>query len=52
MGKDNAELRFNHSGWKDYTDMFAQCSYHWAIYLGNLKALAEKDKLFALSEVL
>ena len=52
MGKDNAELRFNHSGWKDYTDMFAQCSYHWGIYLGNLKALAEKDKLFALSEVL
>ena len=51
MGKDSAELRFNHSGWKEYTDMFAQCSYHWAMYLGNLKALAEKDKTFALSEV-
>jgi uncharacterized protein YndB with AHSA1/START domain len=51
MGKDSAELRFSHSGWREYTDMFAQCSYHWAIYLGNLKAFAEKNKLFALSEV-
>lgn len=49
-GKNSAELRFNHSGWKEYTDMFAQCSYHWAVYLGNLKAFAEKSKTFALSE--
>jgi len=49
MGKNSTELRFSHSGWKDYTDMFAQCSYHWAIYLGNLKAYVEKDQLFALS---
>ncbi|MFI5131976.1 MAG: SRPBCC domain-containing protein [Chitinophagales bacterium] len=50
VGKDCAELRFTHSGWKDYTDMFAQCSYHWAIYLGNLKTFTEKNKIFALSE--
>jgi len=50
MGKNSAELRFNHSGWKEYTDMFAQCSYHWAIYLANLKALAENDKVFAMKE--
>ena len=50
MGKNSAELRFSHSGWKEYTDMFAQCSYHWAIYLGNLKLLAEKDKAYALAE--
>ena len=50
MGKERVELRFSHCGWREYTDMFAQCSYHWAIYLGNLKEFAEKDKLFALSE--
>ena len=36
-GKDTAELRFSHSGWKDYTDMFAQCNHHWGVYLENLK---------------
>ena len=50
MGKDSAELRFNHSGWKEYTDMFAQCSYHWGVYLANLKSYTEKGKLFAMSE--
>ena len=44
MGKDNAELRFDHSGWKNYTDMFAQCNHHWGVYLENLKALTEKDQ--------
>jgi uncharacterized protein YndB with AHSA1/START domain len=41
MGKDNAELRFNHSGWKEYTDMFAQCNHHWGVYLENLKDYTE-----------
>ena len=50
MGKDSAELRFNHSGWKEYTDMFTQCSYHWAVYPANLKVFTEKKKTFALSE--
>ncbi|HET6994515.1 MAG TPA: SRPBCC domain-containing protein [Chitinophagaceae bacterium] len=49
-GKNSTVLRFSHSGWKEYTDLFAQCSYHWAIYLGNLKAFTEKDQSFALSE--
>ena len=49
MGKNRVDLHFNHSGWKAYTDMYAECSYHWAIFLGNLKAFAEKDKLFAVS---
>ena len=39
--KDTAELRFNHSGWKDYTDMFAQCNHHWGVYLENLKTYTE-----------
>jgi uncharacterized protein YndB with AHSA1/START domain len=50
MGKDSAELRFNHSGWREYTDMFGQCSYHWGVYLQNLKAYTEKGKVFAMAE--
>ena len=41
IGKDSAELRFNHSGWKDYSDMFAQCNHHWGVYLENLKEYTE-----------
>lgn len=41
MGKETAELRFNHSGWKEYTDMFAQCNHHWGVYLENLKDCTE-----------
>jgi len=41
MGKKSAELRFDHSGWTDYTDMFAQCNHHWGVYLENLKTLSE-----------
>ena len=50
MGEKTAELRFNHSGWNDYTDMFAQCNHHWGIYLQNLKAYVEKGKVFAMAE--
>lgn len=50
MGKNSAELRFSHSGWKGYTDMFAQCNHHWGIYLQNLKVYTEKNKAFAMAE--
>jgi uncharacterized protein YndB with AHSA1/START domain len=50
IGQDSAELRFNHSGWKEYTDMFAQCNHHWGIFLQNLKIYCEKGKTFAAAE--
>ena len=49
-GKNSAELRFRHSGWKDYTDMFAQCNHHWGIFLQNLKAYTETGKSFVMNE--
>ena len=52
VGYESAELRFSHTGWKNQTDMFAQCSYHWAIYLGNLKTYLQTNKPFALAEAL
>lgn len=50
MGKKTAELRFNHSGWRDYTDMFGQCSHHWSIYLQNLKIFCERGETMAMAE--
>jgi len=50
IGENTAELRFRHSGWKDYTDMFAQCNHHWGIYLLNLKAYAESGAVLAMND--
>lgn len=43
-------LRFAHSGWQAYTDMFGQCSHHWGIYLQNLKIFCEKGQPMAMAE--
>jgi len=50
MGANSAELRFNHAGWKAYTDMFAQCNHHWGVYLQNLKIFAEMGKPLVMAE--
>ena len=50
MGTNSAELRFNHAGWNDYTDMFAQCNHHWGVYLQNLKIFTETGKSLAMAE--
>ena len=47
---NGAELRFNHSNWKDATDMFGQCNHHWGLYLQNLKIFAETGQPLAMSE--
>jgi len=36
-----SKLFFEHNGWKDYTDLYSQCSYDWALYLRSLKAFVE-----------
>ena len=37
-------LRLRHNDWKDYTSMFAECSYTWAQFLRSLKLLCETGK--------
>jgi uncharacterized protein YndB with AHSA1/START domain len=37
----NTILRFAHSGWKAATDMFAGCTYDWAMFIKSLKSLCE-----------
>jgi uncharacterized protein YndB with AHSA1/START domain len=34
-------LIFHHDDWKDYTPMFAECSYTWGQFLRSLKLLCE-----------
>lgn len=37
----STRLFFEHNGWKDYTDMYSQCSYDWSLFLRSLKSFAE-----------
>lgn len=37
-------LIFHHDDWKEYTPMFAECSYTWAQFLRSLKLLCETGK--------
>jgi len=40
--KDNAcALLFRHSGWKDQTNFFGTCNYHWGRHLAMLIQLCE-----------
>ena len=34
-------LRFAHSGWREVTDLFAECNYHWALFMKSLKSFCE-----------
>ena len=34
-------LRFSHNDWKEETDFFASCNYHWGYYLQSLKLYCE-----------
>ncbi len=38
------ELFFEHNNWKDFTEMFSQCSFDWAMFLRSLKLYCETGK--------
>lgn len=37
----NTVLRFTHGGWRAVTDLYAECNYHWALFMKSLKSLCE-----------
>jgi len=37
-------LRFRHGNWREATDYFAECNYHWGYYLRSLKMYCETGK--------
>ncbi len=41
---DQSILRFTHGNWRESTDFFASCNYHWGYYLRSLKLLLETGK--------
>jgi uncharacterized protein YndB with AHSA1/START domain len=42
--KSNCILRFSHTEWREETDFFASCNYHWGYYLRSLKLYCESGK--------
>lgn len=41
---NNTILRFTHDRWREETDFFASCNYHWGYYMRSLKLLCETGK--------
>jgi len=39
--EENTVLRFTHSDWREETNFFASCNYHWGYYLRSLKLYCE-----------
>ncbi len=37
-------LKFSHLNWKEETEYFGVCNYHWAKFLDSLKSLCETDE--------
>ncbi|MCZ6704113.1 MAG: SRPBCC domain-containing protein [Ignavibacteria bacterium] len=37
-------LRFSHNNWKEETDFFASCNYHWGYYISSLAKYSEAGK--------
>ncbi|MGB5286996.1 MAG: SRPBCC domain-containing protein [Ignavibacteriaceae bacterium] len=42
--KTDCILRFSHANWKEESDFFASCNYHWGYYLRSLKLYCESGK--------
>ena len=41
---EDTVLRFAHSDWKEATEFYENCNYHWAYFLHSLKKLCETGK--------
>ena len=40
----NTIVKFEHTGWKEYNDFFANCNFHWGKYMMSQKLLCETGK--------
>ena len=38
------KLHFRHTGWKEQSELFGICSYHWALYLWSLEKYLRTGK--------
>lgn len=37
-------VRFTHGNWREMTDFFAVCNYHWGFYMRSLKSFCETGR--------
>lgn len=44
LKSDICALSFRHTGWRDATEFFATCNYHWARHLGILVEFCESGR--------
>lgn len=44
QGETFTLLTFSQDDWREYTPMFAECSYTWGRFLGSLKSLCERGQ--------
>lgn len=40
----NTVVKFQHSNWKEATDFYGGCNFHWGIFMVSLKSLCETGK--------
>ena len=40
----STDLKFYHSGWKEMTNLYGICNYHWGLYMKSLKTFIEEGK--------
>ena len=38
---DSTDLSFRHYNWKEQSEHFASCNYHWGLYMKSLKSMIE-----------
>jgi len=43
-GEGGTRLGFRHFDWRAHTDYLAECSYHWAVYLGSLQRFCVRGR--------
>jgi len=41
---EGSVLKFTHGNWREETDFFASCNYHWGYYMRSLKIYCETGK--------
>jgi uncharacterized protein YndB with AHSA1/START domain len=42
--QNSINLRFSHTDWREKTDFYAVCNYHWGLYMKSLKTYVETGK--------
>jgi len=42
--EESTDIKFYHTDWREITDLYGICNYHWGLYMKSLKAFIEEGK--------